>query len=217
MEFGLFMGGFVPKGLWGPIPTSAEHERLMSEVRLAEAADRTTGSTRGRPSTTSSTEYSHISANEVFLALRRRPAPSSIHIGSGIFNITPPVNHPARVAERVAMLDHLSTGASSSARAAARRPPSRRGFGITDPELTKDMFDEVIAEFTQDVARRRRTRFDGRFFSMPARNVLPKPYVEAAPADVGRGRQPGARSRRPARWASACCASRAAARRRWSR
>ena len=31
-----------------------------------------------------------------------------IHLGSGIFNLTPPVNHPARVAERVAMLDHLS-------------------------------------------------------------------------------------------------------------
>ena len=39
-----------------------------------------------------------------------RPRRERIHLGSGIFNITPPVNHPARVAERVAMLDHLSEG-----------------------------------------------------------------------------------------------------------
>ena len=33
-----------------------------------------------------------------------------IHIGSGIINITPPVCHPARVAEKVAMLDQLAPG-----------------------------------------------------------------------------------------------------------
>ena len=33
-----------------------------------------------------------------------------IHLGSGIFNPLPQVNHPAKVAERVAMLDHLSDG-----------------------------------------------------------------------------------------------------------
>ena len=33
-----------------------------------------------------------------------------IHLGSGIFNPLPQVNHPAKVAEKVAMLDHLSNG-----------------------------------------------------------------------------------------------------------
>ena len=42
--------------------------------------------------------------------LHRRAHRPRIHIGSGIFNITPPVNHPARIAERVAVLDHLSEG-----------------------------------------------------------------------------------------------------------
>ena len=40
---------------------------------------------------------------------------------------------------------------------------------------------------------------------------------EAAPADVGRGRQPRARSRRPRRWASASSASPAVRPRRWRR
>ena len=37
-------------------------------------------------------------------------ATERIHLGSGIFNLSPRVNHPVRNAERVAMLDHLSEG-----------------------------------------------------------------------------------------------------------
>jgi alkanesulfonate monooxygenase SsuD/methylene tetrahydromethanopterin reductase-like flavin-dependent oxidoreductase (luciferase family) len=55
------------------------------------------------------TDYSHLSANESFLAFAAAQT-KNIHLGSGIINLTPPVNHPARIAERVAMLDHLSEG-----------------------------------------------------------------------------------------------------------
>ena len=54
-------------------------------------------------------EYSHLSANDVMLGYLAH-ATERIHIGSGIFNPLPQVNHPAKVAERVAMLDHLSDG-----------------------------------------------------------------------------------------------------------
>ena len=52
-------------------------------------------------------EYSHLSANDVVSGYLAK-ATERIHIGSGIFNPLPQVNHPAKVAERVAMLDHLS-------------------------------------------------------------------------------------------------------------
>ena len=70
-----------------------------------------------------------------------------MHVGSGIFNITPPVNHPARVAERVAMLDHLSNGRFEFGTGRGSSTTEQGGFGITDPDLTKDMYDEVIGEF----------------------------------------------------------------------
>ena len=57
----------------------------------------------------------------------------------------------------------------------------QRGFGIDDPDLTRDMFDEVVAEFRKMWQPDEYPGFSGRFFSMPARNVLPKPYSAPHP------------------------------------
>jgi alkanesulfonate monooxygenase SsuD/methylene tetrahydromethanopterin reductase-like flavin-dependent oxidoreductase (luciferase family) len=178
MEFGLFMGGFVHKDLMESNP-DAEHWRLMSEVALAEAGDRTNWKYSWWTEHHFLWEYSHISANETimpFVAARTK----NMHIGSGIINITPPVNHPARVAERVAMLDHLSEGRFEFGTGRGSSTTEQAGFGITDPEITKDMFDEAIVEF-KNMWKDGTYSFDGKFFSLPERNVLPKPYVKPHP------------------------------------
>src|SRR6188472_3760322 len=54
-------------------------------------------------------EYSHSSAPEVFLAAASQRT-SRIRLGHGIVQIPAVVNHPARVAERVATLDLISEG-----------------------------------------------------------------------------------------------------------
>src|ERR671916_2820182 len=54
-------------------------------------------------------EYSHSSAPEVFLAAAAVRT-SRIRLGHGIVQIPPPVNHPARVAARVATPDLISDG-----------------------------------------------------------------------------------------------------------
>jgi len=180
MEFGLFTGGFVPKGLWGhDDPSVAEHERLLSEVALAELADKTNWKYWWTTEHHFLDEYSHISANEVLLpwvAARTE----RIHVGSGIFNITPPVNQPARVAERVAMLDHLSNGRFEFGTGRGSSTTEQGGFGITDPDLTKAMYDEVIVEFRK-MWNQTSYAHDGTHFSMPTRNVLPKPWVKPHP------------------------------------
>jgi len=178
MEFGLFIGGWVPDYLDGRDDT-AEHERLINETRIAQAGDRSNWKYVWVTEHHFLTEYSHISASEIvmphILARTER-----IRVASGIINVTPPVNHPARVAERVTMLDHLSGGRFDFGTGRGSSSTEQSGFGITDPELTKEMFDEVMPEFRKMWSQDSYS-FDGRFFSMPERNVLPKPYVKPHP------------------------------------
>jgi alkanesulfonate monooxygenase SsuD/methylene tetrahydromethanopterin reductase-like flavin-dependent oxidoreductase (luciferase family) len=178
VEFGLFIGGWVPDYLDGR-NDAWEHERLMNEVRIAEAGDRTNWKYVWVTEHHFLTEYSHISASEIvmphILARTER-----IRVASGIINVTPPVNHPARIAERVAMLDHLSGGRFDFGTGRGSSTTEQAGFGITDPDLTKEMFDEVMPEFRKMWSQDSYS-FDGRFFSMPERNVLPKPHVKPHP------------------------------------
>ena len=178
MEFGLFMGGFVHQDLMASDP-DAEHHRLMSEVDLAVVGDRSNWKYSWWTEHHFLWEYSHISANETIMPFVAAKT-NRMHIGSGIINITPPVNHPARVAERVAMLDHLSEGRFEFGTGRGSSTTEQAGFGITDPELTKDMFDESIHEFKK-MWRDGTYSYDGEFFSLPERNVLPKPYVKPHP------------------------------------
>src|SRR5204862_6372233 len=54
-------------------------------------------------------EYSHSSAPEVFLAAASQRT-KDIRLGHGIVQTPPLFNHPARVAERISMLDLVSGG-----------------------------------------------------------------------------------------------------------
>jgi alkanesulfonate monooxygenase SsuD/methylene tetrahydromethanopterin reductase-like flavin-dependent oxidoreductase (luciferase family) len=78
------------------------------------------------------------------------------------------------------MIDHLSEGRFEFGTGRGSSTTEQRGFGIDDPELTKEMFDEAIVEFKR-MWRPGTYSYDGRFFSMPERNVLPKPYVKPHP------------------------------------
>ncbi len=175
VEFGLFNSACVL-----PQFNGNEHRRIMDEVAIVQTADKVGFKYTWATEHHFLTEYSHLSANEVFLGYLAA-ATSSIHLGSGIFNVTPPVNHPARIAERVAMLDHLSEGRFEFGMGRGSSTTEQKGFGITDPDLTRDMFDEVVGEFRKMWRPEEYPGFDGKFFSMPARNVLPKPYSSPHP------------------------------------
>jgi alkanesulfonate monooxygenase SsuD/methylene tetrahydromethanopterin reductase-like flavin-dependent oxidoreductase (luciferase family) len=175
VEFGLFNSGCVLPQFQGD-----EHRRLMDEVALVVAADRVGFKYTWATEHHFLTEYSHLSANEVFLGYLAA-ATTNIHLGSGIFNVTPPVNHPARVAERVALLDHLSEGRFEFGMGRGSSTTEQKGFGIASPDLTRDMFDEVVGEFAKMWRAEEYPGFEGEYFSMPARNVLPKPYSAPHP------------------------------------
>jgi alkanesulfonate monooxygenase SsuD/methylene tetrahydromethanopterin reductase-like flavin-dependent oxidoreductase (luciferase family) len=178
MEFGLFQGGFVHKDMAAANP-NAEHDRIMSEVELCEVGDKHNWKYAWFTEHHFLKEYSHISASETLMAwvLART---QNIHVASGIINVTPPVNHPARVAERVAMMDLVSGGRFEFGTGRGSSTTEMGGFGITDPDLTRDMFDEAVTEIVR-MWRDEPYSYDGKYFSMPERNVLPKPYVKPHP------------------------------------
>lgn len=177
MEFGLFNALYLPHEQASD--PGAEHSRLLDEVTSIQAADRSGFKYTWASEHHFLTEYSHLSANESFLAFVAAKT-ERIHVGTGIFNITPPVNHPARVAERVAMIDHLSEGRFEFGMGRGSSTTEQGGFGITDPDLTKEMFDEVVPQFAR-MWKDEPYAYDGRYFSMPERNVLPKPFTKPHP------------------------------------
>jgi alkanesulfonate monooxygenase SsuD/methylene tetrahydromethanopterin reductase-like flavin-dependent oxidoreductase (luciferase family) len=179
MEFGLFVQAHVPRHEAEADPEGAEHSRLMRELEPAEAGDRSGWKYVWSVEHHFLEEYSHLSASEVmlpYIAARTK----RIHVGSAIYNITPPVNHPARIAERVAMLDHLSEGRFEFGTGRGSSSTEFKGFGISDGETTRAMYDEVLPQILR-MWKEERYSYDGRFFSMPERTVLPKPYTKPHP------------------------------------
>ena len=179
MEFGLFVQAHVPRHEMEANPAGAEHERLMRELELAVHCDRHGFKYAWSVEHHFLEEYSHISASEIFLpyvAARTK----RIHVGSAIYNITPPVNHPARIAERVAMLDHLSEGRFEFGTGRGSSSTEFKGFLIPDGDTTRAMFDESLREILR-MWRETRYSYQGKYFSMPERNVLPKPYTKPHP------------------------------------
>jgi alkanesulfonate monooxygenase SsuD/methylene tetrahydromethanopterin reductase-like flavin-dependent oxidoreductase (luciferase family) len=179
MEFGIFNSVCVLPRYAEQHGASAEHDRIMDEVAYVEAADKAGFKYAWVTEHHFLTTYSHLSANESFLAFAAART-NNIHLGSGIFNITPPVNHPARIAERVAMLDHLSQGRFEFGTGRGSSTTEQRGFGIEDPELTREMVAETLPQIVR-MWKDEEYSYDGKFFSMPARNVLPKPYSKPHP------------------------------------
>jgi alkanesulfonate monooxygenase SsuD/methylene tetrahydromethanopterin reductase-like flavin-dependent oxidoreductase (luciferase family) len=179
MEFGIFNSVCVLPRYVEQHGASAEHDRIMDEIAYVEAADKAGFKYAWVTEHHFLTTYSHLSANESFLAFAAART-KNIHLGSGIFNITPPVNHPARIAERVAMLDHLSQGRFEFGTGRGSSTTEQKGFGIEDSELTREMVAETLPQIVR-MWKDEDYSYDGKFFSMPTRNVLPKPYSDPHP------------------------------------
>lgn len=178
MEFGVFAQLFVPKYETDNDPMG-EHKRIMRNVDVALAADRTGFKYVWCPEHHFLTEYSHMPGPEVFLSYVAAQT-ERIHVGSAIININPKVNHPARVAEIVALFDHLTEGRFEFGTGRGSSTTEVYGFDIPDLDLTKAMWDEAVREIPK-MWRDEPYRFEGEYFRMPERNVLPKPYSKPHP------------------------------------
>ena len=99
-----------------------------------------------------------------------------IRLGFGVVIL--PYHHPVRVAERIAMLDHVSHGRVEfgTGRSAAYE---LTGMGI-DPRLTREMWEESLTMIPK-IWSSDTFEWEGRFWSVPPRQVLPKPYQKPHP------------------------------------
>ena len=92
MEFGIFNSLYTPHQAYEAEADqwAVEAQRLRNEVTWTKAADRAGFKYSWATEHHFLTEYSHLSSNEAFLGYLAGVT-ERIHMGSGIFNITPPV------------------------------------------------------------------------------------------------------------------------------
>ena len=124
-------------------------------------------------------EYSHSSAPEVFLGAASQRT-RQIRLGHGIVHLPVEVNHPARVAERVATLDLLSHGRVEFGTGEGSSQAELGGFGV--PRAAKrDQWEEALDVICRMLAEEPFTGHRGRWIDVPPRNVVPKPRQKPHP------------------------------------
>ncbi len=99
-----------------------------------------------------------------------------IRIGFGVSIL--PYHHPIRVAERVAMVDQLTDGRVEFGTGRSNAY-EQIGLGI-DPRDTRAMWEESITMLPQ-IWQSDEFSWEGRFWKVPSRRVLPKPYQKPHP------------------------------------
>ncbi len=124
-------------------------------------------------------EYSHSSAPEVFLAAASQRS-KHIRLGHGIVLCPPAYNHPARVAERIATLDLVSNGRVEFGTGESASRIELEGFRI-EPTQKRAMWLEAIEHIALMMSQSPYRGYEGKYFSMPPRNVVPKPVQKPHP------------------------------------
>ena len=124
-------------------------------------------------------EYSHSSAPEVFLAACSQRT-KNIRLGHGITLMPPNYNHPARVAERIATLDLVSKGRVEWGTGESSALLELGGFNVP-VDQKRSQWREAVEQCANMMAMDPYPGFEGEFFSMPCRNVMPKPVQRPHP------------------------------------
>jgi alkanesulfonate monooxygenase SsuD/methylene tetrahydromethanopterin reductase-like flavin-dependent oxidoreductase (luciferase family) len=175
MQFGIFYEHQLPR----PWHEGDEHRLFKEALEQVELADRLGIDFAWEVEHHFLEEYSHSSAPEVFLAACSQRT-KRIRLGHGITLMPPRYNAPARVAERIATLDLVSDGRVEWGTGESSSRIELEGFGI-DYMQKRDMWEEAVRETARMMCMEPYPGHEGRFFSMPARNVVPKPVQRPHP------------------------------------
>jgi len=175
MRFGIFYEHQLPRP-WGE---GAEHKLFKDALDQVELADRIGIDNAWEVEHHFLEEYSHSSAPEVFLAACSQRT-KRIRLGHGITLMPPGYNHPARVAERIATLDLVSDGRVEFGTGESASLAELGGYGVP-VDKKREMWLEATEQCANMLAMDPYPGFQGKFFSMPARNIVPKPLQKPHP------------------------------------
>lgn len=175
MRFGVFFPHQMPR----PWADGQEAKLFAGALEMVEIADRAGIAYAWAQEHHFLEEYSHSTAPEVFLgACSQRTR--SIRLGHGVCVMPPAVNHPARVAERIATLDLVSGGRVEWGTGEMSSRVELEGFGINYVEK-RAMWAEAVHETAKMMSMTPYPGFEGKYFSMPSRNIVPKPIQKPHP------------------------------------
>jgi alkanesulfonate monooxygenase SsuD/methylene tetrahydromethanopterin reductase-like flavin-dependent oxidoreductase (luciferase family) len=175
MRVSLFVEHPVPR----PWSAASEQQVLQESLEQLTLADRVGFSGVWVTEHHFQEEYSHSSAPEIFLAALSQRT-SNLRLGHGIVHLPPAINHPARVAERIAALDLLSNGRVEFGTGEASSMAELGGFNF-DPGLKRPMWREGLEVALRCLSEEPFTGHSGQFVTMPPRNVVPKPLQRPHP------------------------------------
>jgi alkanesulfonate monooxygenase SsuD/methylene tetrahydromethanopterin reductase-like flavin-dependent oxidoreductase (luciferase family) len=175
MKFGIFYEHQLPR----PWSDDDEHHLLRDALEQVELADRLGIDCVWEVEHHFLEEYSHSSAPEVFLAAASQRT-SRIRLGHGIVQLPFNFNHTARVAERAATLDLISDGRVELGTGEASSEAELGGF-LVDRATKRDQWAEGLDALSRMFVETPFAGYEGTHFSMPVRNVVPKPQQKPHP------------------------------------
>jgi alkanesulfonate monooxygenase SsuD/methylene tetrahydromethanopterin reductase-like flavin-dependent oxidoreductase (luciferase family) len=175
MRFGIFYEHQIPRP-WGP---DGEHRLFRDALEQIEIADHVGIDYVWEVEHHFLEEYSHSSASGVFLGAASQRT-ERIRLGFGILPLPPGYMHPARVAETAATLDLVSGGRVELGTGETSSGAELEGFGV-DRETKREQWEEMLPVVARMMVEEPFAGADGRFLSMPPRNVVPKPLQKPHP------------------------------------
>ena len=177
MKFGIFYEHQLPR----PWSEGSEQQLFQDALDQVELADKLGIDYAWEVEHHFLDEYSHSSAPEVFLAACSQRT-TNIRLGHGIMLMLPGYNHPERCAERIATLDLVSNGRVEWGTGESASKAELAGFNIEwTAETKRDMWREATEQTANMLTMDPYPGFDGKYFSMPCRNVVPKPVQSPHP------------------------------------
>ena len=175
MKFGVFYELQLPK----PWNDGDEHRLFHEALEQVVLADRLGFDYAWEVEHHFLDEYSHASSPEIFLSFAAART-KNIRVGHGIRQVIPNYNHPARTAEGIASLDLLSNGRLDFGIGEGATRLELGGFNIPAREK-RAMALEAAEQVANMLVLEPYPGFEGKYFSMPCRNVVPKPFQKPHP------------------------------------
>jgi alkanesulfonate monooxygenase SsuD/methylene tetrahydromethanopterin reductase-like flavin-dependent oxidoreductase (luciferase family) len=132
-------------------------------------------------------DLSQSSAPEIMLSYLAAKT-DNIRLGHGVVLLPHVINHPARVAERIAVLDVLSGGRVDFGTGRALNPGELEAFGV-DPDESREQWLESLQAIPK-MWMQNKFSADGKWLKFPERQVVPKPVQSPHPPIFTAATQP---------------------------